>query len=157
MAAIPALTPNGNAVTVVAVSPYKEDHIALRSILPYPEWVLQIACNLRDAMERISRDPVAVVICERELAEGSWERLIRQTETLQRPPRFIVSSRLVDQELWAEVLSCGGYDVLCTPFDAFEVLQTVETAWHSWHHQWTMRPPSRVRPVVPARPKTGAA
>ena len=157
MAAIPAFAPKGKAVTVLAVNPYKEDHTALRSILPYPEWVLQIAWNLKDAMEWISSGSVAVVICERELAEGNWERLIRQTETLQRPPRFIVSSRLVDQGLWAEVLSCGGYDVLCTPFDAFEVLQTVQTAWHSWHHQWTTRPPSRVRPAIPAHRQSGAA
>ena len=46
---------------------------------------------------------------------------MRETEAGLNPPRFVVSSRLADDHVWAEVLNLGGYDVLCTPFEAREV------------------------------------
>ena len=42
---------------------------------------------------------------------------------------MIVTSRLADDRLWAEVLNLGGYDVLAKPFDASEVARVVGTAW----------------------------
>jgi DNA-binding NtrC family response regulator len=46
------------------------------------------------------------------------------------PPNLIVTSRLADDELWAEVLNLGGYDVLAQPFDPQEVYRIVFQAWH---------------------------
>jgi hypothetical protein len=46
-------------------------------------------------------------------------------------PQIIVTSRLADHHLWADVLSLGGYDVLMTPFDAGEVSRVVFLAWFS--------------------------
>jgi hypothetical protein len=84
----------------------------------------------------MQRRAAPVIICERELPDGNWQILMRQTEAGLRPPRFIVSSRLADDRLWAEVLNLGGHDVLCTPFEACEVLYAVRMAWESWHRQW---------------------
>jgi DNA-binding response OmpR family regulator len=77
-----------------------------------------------------------VVVCERDLPDGSWKHLLDKVETLARPPRLIVASRLADERLWAEVLNLGGYDVLATPFDADEVYRVVSYAVDSWHFQF---------------------
>jgi hypothetical protein len=42
---------------------------------------------------------------------------------------MIVTSRLADERLWAEVLNLGGYHLLAKPFDASEVVRVVGTAW----------------------------
>ena len=44
------------------------------------------------------------------------------------PPMFIVTSRLADDALWAEVLNVGGYDLLLKPFRAEEVIRMVHVA-----------------------------
>ena len=45
---------------------------------------------------------------------------------------LIVTDRLADERLWAEVLNLGGYDLLLKPFDPEEVLRVVNSAWTSW-------------------------
>jgi hypothetical protein len=50
-----------------------------------------------------------------------------------RPPNLIVSSRLADDRLWAEVLNLGGYDVLARPFNRVEVIRVVQAAWRAWN------------------------
>jgi DNA-binding response OmpR family regulator len=50
------------------------------------------------------------------------------------PPPLIVSDRLADEQLWAEVLSLGGYDLLMKPFDAKEVHHAVSTACRRAEH-----------------------
>jgi DNA-binding response OmpR family regulator len=49
-------------------------------------------------------------------------------QTLDYPPPLIVSDRLADERLWAEVLNLGAYDLLAMPFDAKEVLHAVSAA-----------------------------
>ena len=48
-------------------------------------------------------------------------------ESLPNPPLLIVTSRLADERLWAEVLNLGAWDVLAKPFDDGEVLRTVQS------------------------------
>ena len=52
--------------------------------------------------------------------------------SLAAPPKLIVSSRLADHRLWAEVLNLGGFDVLMTPFETEEVLRVTSSAWSEW-------------------------
>ena len=63
-----------------------------------------------------------VVICERSLPDGDWKDLLGKT------PRLIVTSRVANEALWAEVLNLGGYDVLAQPFDELEVRRVVALA-----------------------------
>ena len=66
---------------------------------------------------------VAVLLCERDHADGNWEDLLKATARLPAPPNLIVFSRLADESLWAKVLNLGGFDVLITPFEPEEVLR----------------------------------
>jgi len=43
-----------------------------------------------------------------------------------RPPLLIVTSRLADERLWAEVLNLGAHDVLAKPFNAEEVVRVLD-------------------------------
>jgi DNA-binding response OmpR family regulator len=45
---------------------------------------------------------------------------------------FIVTSRLADDALSAEVLNVGGYDLLLKPFRAEEVIRVVHAAATQW-------------------------
>jgi hypothetical protein len=59
-------------------------------------------------------------------------------------PAFIVTSRLADAGLWAEVLHLGGYDLLAQPFCAQEVIWAVGNAhYRSWNVAETDTPPRR--------------
>jgi DNA-binding response OmpR family regulator len=71
-----------------------------------------------------------VVVCDQTLADGDWRDLLSDLQNVQLMPPLIVSSRLVDGRLWAEVFNLGGYDLLTKPFAATEVRRVVKLAAH---------------------------
>jgi DNA-binding response OmpR family regulator len=114
--------------TIVAVFPAGEDRTSLISIFGSSKWKLQYACTLRETQTALSAFP-GVVISGARLPDGhSWNDLLCEMQTMECPPPLIVTDRLADERLWAEVLNLGGYDLLTTPFDAKEVLHAVNTA-----------------------------
>ena len=69
-----------------------------------------------------------IVVCERELPDGTWHDLLALTSGLNGKAPVLVASRVADENLWAEVLNCGGFDVLTKPFDSREVSRAVQIA-----------------------------
>jgi DNA-binding response OmpR family regulator len=119
-------------VTVLVVSPFEEDHVFLNYIFSHSNWEIHAARSCRQALEILRQAPIPVVICESEMAENTWKDLLAEMGQLQKPPLLIVTSRLADESLWAEVLNLGGYDVLTKPFDRTEVVRSISLAWMHW-------------------------
>lgn len=113
---------------VLTVSSLDEDHICLRCILGSSTRIAQQVQTCQQALARIRAGNISVLICETELADGSWKDVLSGLAAETAPPPLIVASRLADERLWAEVLNLGGYDVLSKPFDAGEVLWAVDSA-----------------------------
>ena len=116
---------------VVLVSPCAEDHASLRKIFRGSPWKLQPAFTLNDGLGLLSRnrDGIFLAICESSLPDGDWKLLMAELDKMPVPPSLIVSSRLADERLWAEVLNLGAFDLLpCSPFIADEVLRVTESA-----------------------------
>ncbi|HLJ47142.1 MAG TPA: hypothetical protein VKU01_14090 [Bryobacteraceae bacterium] len=61
------------------------------------------------------------MICEARFDGGTWRELLDHST-------LIVTSRVADEALWAEVLNLGGFDVLAQPFDRTEVLRVTDAA-----------------------------
>jgi|SRR5579871_221616 len=120
-------------ITTLGVSPLPENHRALMRIFARARWPWDAVPTIAQAGSWMAqRGPPSVIICERDLPDGSWKHLFNETQALPVPPKFIVSSRLADEYLWAEVLNLGGHNVLSTPFDAREVAYVVRYAAESW-------------------------
>ena len=73
--------------------------------------------------------PIPLVVCERDLSQGTWQDFLVQSLLLANPPFFIVASRLADDYLWAEALNLGAHDVLAKPFDLIELTRSLSLAW----------------------------
>jgi DNA-binding response OmpR family regulator len=114
---------------VLAVSPCKEDQAALRRILAGANWRLESACSLLEGFFLLARHKPSVVICEHGFPDGDWRLILESARNSDQAPILIVSSRLADNRLWAEVLNLGGYDVLHTPYDPEEVRRVLYNAW----------------------------
>lgn len=121
-------------ITVLLVSTRTEDHLALQAIFCGSRWQLRAARTARDGIETIRHHAeIAVVICEHTLPDGDWRSLLAQMDKMALPPSLIVSSRLADERLWAEVLNLGAFDLLLgAPFEPEEVLRVTESAWSAW-------------------------
>lgn len=122
-------------VNVLSVSPLAEDHFALQSIFSHSNRALYRADCLASAVAVIRRREIGVVICERELSPGSWIDMLENLRPFPKAPPLIVTSRLADENLWAEALNLGAYDVLAKPFEIGELVRSVNSAWLHWYHQ----------------------
>lgn len=115
-------------IRVLYVSPNAGDQAALRRIVEGIPCQLSVAFNCRQAAAQLTNEQIAVIFCDSVLEDGTWKRLLNQIQERSRQPLLIVTSRLADEELWAEVLNLGGYDVLAKPFRPDEVRYTLTTA-----------------------------
>jgi len=98
--------------SLMAVLPTREDRAALQRIIGPCRWELRWTGTCREAIDVFRRARPAIVICDRDLADGDWRQLWDILGRAPKPPMFIVTSRLADDALWAEVLNVGGYDLL---------------------------------------------
>ena len=130
---LPGTAEFDKVVTILAVSPKEEDHTSLGGIVAHSNWKMYRALACSDAMAFLRKNPVAAVVCERDLPDGDWRNVLEQLSDTGSPqPLLIVTSLHADDNLWAEVLNLGGYDVLSKPFDRMEVIRVLGAAWLHW-------------------------
>lgn len=121
--------PHQEKIALLVVSPHKDDRSAVRQILQNACWRIDQAANLEDAGKRLRDKVASVILCEKDLPDGSWKDLLPVLRELPVVPSVVVISRYADDDLWADVLSSGGYDVLSKPFDRRELVRVVGMAW----------------------------
>ncbi len=127
-------------VIILAVGPCGEDRASLASILRHSNWELCCAPTCEEARGILRENRIGVVISECSLPDGRcWKDLLNDLAMVADPPPLIVTSRLADDGLWAEVLNLGGYDLLLKPFDAAEVFHVVSLAWRHWKDSRDLR------------------
>jgi len=124
---LPAKSPSPENITLLAVNLNMEDRLSLERILDRQSWTIQGACSLREATTLLDRHP-NLILCEKDLPDGSWRDLVRASESFGDAPPIVVVSRHADERLWAEVLNIGGYDLLVKPFDTSEVRRVTSMA-----------------------------
>jgi DNA-binding response OmpR family regulator len=129
-----APSPEGTS-SILLIGPLDSRRRALRSILSPPHWYVREASTYAEAVGILDNCRIGVAICDTEVPDGNWQALLRNLQGRTRPPILIISSRLADERLWAEVLNLGGYDVLVQPFDRSEVLRVAGMAWMSWRQR----------------------
>jgi DNA-binding response OmpR family regulator len=111
---------------ILSIIPSREDRMSLREILRESEWKTFECHDLSGTQPLLAS--ANVVLCDEELPQGGWKDVLRQTQELDIPPMLVVTSCRADDCLWAEVLNCGGYDLVSKPFRIEEVLNTVRAA-----------------------------
>lgn len=113
---------------VLAVITSDEDQLCVQRTLCGSMWRVSCACSYSQARALLGRTTVKVVICDRDLPDGSWKDILAELFHLPVQPKLIVISRHADELLWAEVLNLGGYDVLSKPLAEQELLWSVTVA-----------------------------
>lgn len=119
-------------MSMLLVSPLERDHIALKTILSRSNWRLHSAFVRGEAVTLMRRESIPVVICVGDSRDCTWKQLLDDAARIPGAPRVVVSSRLADDHLWAEVLQAGAYDFLAIPWEPREVLRVISLAWQSW-------------------------
>lgn len=129
--------------TGLLISPVERDHELLGKLFVEQGWTLFSARSLGSASILLRQENISVVLTERDLPAGNWRDVLEISLGVLRPPLVIVTSLHADEQLWAEALNLGAYDVLAKPFNPSEIVRVLNTAW--------IRHSGAVRPIAKAR------
>jgi DNA-binding response OmpR family regulator len=113
---------------MLSISPISDDYDVLSGMLEDQSWQLFPATTCQDAIARLGRTRISVILCEHSLPDGTWKDVLDHVSGAGIEAPIIVTSRLADEHLWAEVLNLGGYDVLAKPFSEREVRHAITSA-----------------------------
>lgn len=134
---------SNECVSLLAVLPDPTDRDSFRAIIRHSNWRLHFAKTYEEARAALRGADAGPILTECCLPGGfGWRDLLHLGTAIDTPPPIIVTDRLADERLWAEVLNEGGYDVLAKPFESKEVFHVVGCAWRTWRDQSTRRKPA---------------
>jgi len=120
------------APMILIVGPVEDDcHAVFDQFL----WPTRCVRNCLEVAFHLHGSRPCVVVCDRDLTDCDWKGVLEVTASLPNPPPVIITSRLADEYLWAEVLNLGGFDVLAKPLDKQEVGRVLTFAWEHWADQ----------------------
>ncbi len=87
------------------------------------------AANCGQAETLLAWNDVTVIICEKDLDDGSWPDVLEHARKAESRPSLVVCYRHADERLWAEILNLGGHDLLLSePVVPDELVRVVESA-----------------------------
>jgi DNA-binding response OmpR family regulator len=114
----------------LVISPTAEDDDGFfRRVLNAGHWEVYHAGNALDARAALHRRRIDVVVVDCEIGDGSsWRDVLGEIQHLGGRQPVVMTSRLADDRLWAEVLNLGGYDLLMKPFDVTETIRVMTMA-----------------------------
>lgn len=87
---------------------------------------LPASCLLQAVLQQVTT-PASVILYDTDAPE-SWQEALEHFLYLRPTSRVVLLSRLADEEMWMQVLDCGGYDLLMKPSRAREICAVVRDA-----------------------------
>src|SRR6516164_5189102 len=94
-------------IRILSISPEEEDHAALFQILDKLPFRVTTARTCLAAAACLGLDQFGIILCECKLPDGNWTEILNRIEDVAGQPLLIVTSRVADVSLWAEVLNLG--------------------------------------------------
>lgn len=117
-----------DSVCALLVGEYDDNRLLLYQVFRDAGWRLYEARDWKRAQEHLDNDAVHVVITRPQCHGWDWKKMLHNLTRRAHPPQLIVTSRTADDQLWSEVLNCGGYDLLAEPFHRDEVERVIAAA-----------------------------
>lgn len=135
----------------VLVAMPSQQRFGLLAILEQSGMDVYVAGNFRDAHQKLSEQAsYDLLFVGAELPGGDWQRLVQAILDSGKTCEVIVCARLADEQLWADVLQCGAYDLIPEPYDEREVARIARSALDSQYLRRLGRPAVLPRPALKA-------
>ena len=132
------------ALIALLIGRYESERKLLHEVFRRLAWTLLEADDPRYALSCLRHNLVHVVIANADLPHWSWKEILEDVVSIKPTPLLIVTSRMADDHLWAEVLNMGGFNVLAQPFDRVEVERVLASAGRHFNPR-----PARGGRIVP--------
>ena len=125
---MPYTAPESMRIYAIFIGPEDQSFADLHRIFAALGWTLVRASSWQEALLIPLAEGATHFLCRHVTNDRSWIEALTATNLMASLPVFILTSRVGDERLWADVINRGGYDLLLEPFDAVEVQRVVAAA-----------------------------
>jgi DNA-binding response OmpR family regulator len=124
-----AILPPDLSIRAIFVGSDDSDFQHLCNIFRMMSWEISHVPTLRQALRNASLEQATHLLYEHLHGDNrEWIKALEAADSLPQMPSFILVSRFGDEQLWAEVLNRGGYDLLLKPYESLEVTRVIRAA-----------------------------
>ena len=93
---------------------------------------VSFARNCREALRKLNEGlHYDLVLVDSRISGGSWREILQFVRDTRTPYEVIICSRFGDEQLWAEMIEMGAFDLIPEPYDRLEVLRILQAALES--------------------------
>lgn len=123
---------NASRITILCVPGTDPDRQLLDEISRRNQWNVSFASTSGEARESLKQTKPQIILIDRDIDGADWRYAVSSLAAASGGACVLLISRVIDDYLWNEVVTNGGYDVLRKPLNESEVLRNVKLAWSYW-------------------------
>jgi DNA-binding response OmpR family regulator len=119
-------------VTVVCFLSEDQDRSLMTDLCRRQRWAVFFAATRQQADRALQELKPQIMLFDRDLAGQGWREFVTSFAAASGGICIMLVSKVIDDYLWNELVSNGGYEVLRKPLREEEVSRAVKMAWTYW-------------------------
>lgn len=96
------------------------------------QWGVSFSKTREEAEEALRELKPQVMLFDRDLAGQDWREFVKGFAAASGGACIMLVSKVVDEHLWNDLVSNGGYEVLRKPLREDEMARALRMAWSYW-------------------------
>lgn len=123
---------NRSSITILCVLRTAAEQHLLEEISHRNHWNMFFASTSEEAHKSLKHAKPQIILIDRDIDGADWRHAVSSLATASSGACVLLISRVIDDYLWNEVVTNGGYDLLRKPLGEDDVLRSVRLAWSYW-------------------------
>ena len=119
-------------IKIVALLSEDHDRFVTSDLCCANHWAVFFANAVDEARLALDRLKPQIVLFDRDLAGADWRTAMSSFASCSNGACIVLISKVMDDNLWSEVVCNGGYEVLPKPLHDDELSRAVKLAWTYW-------------------------
>jgi hypothetical protein len=119
-------------IKIVAFLAEDHDRSVMSRLCYANRWEVFFAGAVGETEQALGRLKPQIVLFDRDLGGPDWRNVMSALASCSYGACIVLISKVLDDNLWNEVVSNGGYEVLPKPLREDEVFRAVKLAWTFW-------------------------
>ncbi len=124
--------PRRQGLTMIAVLGEEGDREVVATFCRHYHWEVLFLKTCQEALSLVDDLKPQIILMDRDAAGADWRAEMSSLASASSGACIMLVSRVVDDQLWNEVVLNGGYEVLPKPIQREEVSRAVRLAWSYW-------------------------
>jgi DNA-binding response OmpR family regulator len=119
------------SIKLVLITPDDDLYLSVQKAAKHCGWELLRARSVEQSLQTLNRFPARLVIYDWTPEDEDWRSAIDRLSARPDRPCILLASRVIDEYLWAELVTHGGFDVIHRSADPEQLIRAVQFAHRS--------------------------